>query len=72
MYVHPGKKDHANTQLVRALVGTMWISMDILIVQRPVMPKRAGTSGSKINDDGVSTLEQACGGRYSGSLKLSC
>ena len=61
-------------RLVRALVGTTWISADIreiLTVQHPVMPKRAGTSGLRINDDGVSTLKQACGRRYSGSLKLS-
>ena len=32
---------------------------------------RAGVSGSKINDDGVSTFKQACSERYSGSLKLS-
>ncbi len=44
---------------------------EILIVQRPVAPKCTGASGSKINDDGVSTLKQACSGRYSGSLKLS-
>ena len=44
---------------------------EILIVQRPVTPKRAGASGSKINDDSVSTFKQACSGRYSGSLKLS-
>ena len=43
----------------------------ILTVQRPVTPKRAGASGSKINDDGVSTFKRACSGRYSGSLKLS-
>ena len=29
-----------------------------------------GVSCSKINDYGVSTLKQACGGQYSGSLKL--
>ena len=55
-------------------MGTTRISADIreiLTVQRPVTPKRAGASGSKINDDGVSTLKQACSGRYSGSLKLS-
>ncbi len=43
---------------------------EILIVQCPVTPKRAGASGSKF-DDGVSTLKQACSGRYSGLLKLS-
>ena len=55
-------------------MGTTRISADIreiLTVQRPVTPKRAGASGSKIKDDGVSTLKQACSGRYSGSLKLS-
>ena len=70
----PGEKDRANTRLARALVGTMRISAEIRetsIVQRPVTPKRAGASGSKINDDGVSTFKQACSGRYSGSLKLS-
>ena len=74
MHVYPGEKDRANTRLARALVGTTRISADIreiLTVQRPVTPKRAGASGSKINDDGVSTLKQACSGRYSGSLKLS-
>ena len=44
---------------------------EILTVQRPVTPKCAGASGSKINDDGVSTFKQACSRRYSGSLKLS-
>ena len=70
----PGEKDCANTWLARALVGTTRISAEIreiLTVQRPVTPKRAGASGSKINDDGISTFKQACSGRYSGSLKLS-
>ena len=74
VYYSPGEKDRANTRLAQALVGTMCISAEIreiLIVQCPVMPKRAGASGSKINDDGVSTFKQACSGRYSGSLKLS-
>ena len=74
MYGCPGEKDHANTWLVQALVGTTRISADIreiLIVQRPITPKRAGASGSRINDDGVSTSKQACSRRYSGSLKLS-
>ena len=44
---------------------------EILIIQRPVTPERAGASGSKINDDGISTFKQACSGRYSGSLRLS-
>ena len=55
-------------------MGTTRISADIreiLTAQRPSMPKRAGSSGSRINDDGVSTLKQACSRRYSGSLKLS-
>ena len=55
-------------------MGTTRISAEIreiLTVQRPVTPKRAGASGSKINDDSVSTLNQAYSGRYSGSLKLS-
>ena len=55
-------------------MGTTRISAEIremLTVQRPVTPKRAGASGSKINDDSVSTFKQACSGRYSGSLKLS-
>ena len=71
---YPGEKDRANTRLARALVGTTRISAEIretLIVQRPVTPKRTDASGSKINDDGVSTFKQACSGRYSGSLKLS-
>ena len=71
---YPDEKDRANTQLPRALVGITRISAkicEILIVQCPVRPKCAGASGSKINDDGVSTLKQACSGRYSGSLKLS-
>ena len=70
----PGEKDHANTWLVRGLVGTSRISADIreiLTVQCPVTPKRAGASGSRINDDGVSTLKQGCSRQYSGSLKLS-
>ena len=74
MCVYPGEKDHANTRLVQALVGTIRISADIreiLTVQRPVTPKRAGASGSRINDDGVSTLKQACSRRYLGSLNLS-
>ena len=41
----------------------MWIFTD---VQRLVMPKRTGACGSKINDDGVSMLKQACSGQYSG------
>ena len=52
----------------------MRISVEIrkrLTVQRPITPKRAGTSGSKINDDSVLTFKQACSGQYSGSLKLS-
>ena len=72
--VSPGEKDHVNTWLARVLVGTTRISAEIrviLTVQRPVTPKRAGASGSKINDDSVSTFKQACSGRYSGSLKLS-
>ena len=71
---HPGEKDHANTRLVQALVGTTRISADIreiLTVQRPITPKCVGASGSRINDDGVSTLKQACSRRYSGLLKLS-
>ena len=70
----PGEKDHANRRLVQVLVGPMRISMDIreiLTVQRQVTPKRAGASGSKINDNGISMLKQACSRRYSGSLKLS-
>ena len=35
------------------------------------MPKHMGASDSKINNDGVLTLKQACSGRYSGLLKLS-
>ncbi|MCG8625096.1 MAG: hypothetical protein MJE68_24250, partial [Proteobacteria bacterium] len=56
------------------MVGTTQISMEIreiLTVQCPVTPQHAGASGSKINDDGISTFKQACSGRYSGSLKLS-
>ena len=52
----------------------MWISADIRdtpTIQRPAMPKCVDVSGSIINDDGISTLKQACSGRYSGSLKLS-
>ena len=74
VYHSPGEKDCANTRLARALVGRTRISAEIheiLIVQYPVTPKRAGASSSKINDDGVSTFKQACSGRYSGSLKLS-
>ena len=70
----PGEKDHANTRLVRALVGTTQISADIreiLTVQCPVTPKRTGASGSRMNDNGVSTLKQACSRRYSGLLKLT-
>ena len=55
-------------------MGTIRISADIreiLTVQCLVTPKRAGASGSRINDDGVSTFKQACSRRYSGSLKLS-
>ena len=44
---------------------------EILTVQRLVMPKREAVSGSKINDDGVLMLKQACSGKYSGSLKHS-
>ena len=70
----PGEKDHANTLLVRALVGTTRISADIheiLTVLHPVTPKCVGASGSRNNDDGVSMLKQACSRWYSGSLKLS-
>ena len=55
-------------------MGTTRISAEIreiLTVQRRVTPKRAGASGSKINDDSISMFKQACSGRYSGSLKLS-
>ena len=55
-------------------MGTTRISADIreiLTVQRLVMPKHAGASGSRINDNGVSMLKQACSERYSGSFKLS-
>ena len=44
---------------------------EILTVQCQVTPKCAGASGSKINDNRVSTLKQAYSGRYSGSLKFS-
>ena len=74
LYGIPGEKDRANTWLARALVGTKQISAEIreiLTVQRQITPKRAGASGSKMNDDSVSTFKQACSGRYSGSLKLS-
>ena len=43
---------------------------EILTVQRPVTSKCVGASGSKINNDSISTFKQACSGRYSGSLKL--
>ena len=55
-------------------MGTTRISAEIreiLTIQHLVTPKRAGASGSKINDDSVSTFKQACSGRYSGTLKLS-
>ena len=74
LHYTPGEKDHANMRLVQALMGTTRIFTDIreiLTVQRPVTPKRAGASGSRINDYGVSTLKQACSRQYSGSLKLS-
>ena len=74
IHVYPDEKDHANTRLARALVSTTRISAEIreiLTAQRPVTPKRAGASGSKINDDGISTFKKACSRRYSGSLKLS-
>ena len=73
-FASPGEKDRANTWLARALVGTKRISAEIreiLTVQRQVTPKRAGASGSKMSDDSVSTIKQACSGQYSGSLKLS-
>ena len=41
----PGEKDRVNTWLARALVSTTRISAEIreiLTVQRPVTPKRAG------------------------------
>jgi hypothetical protein len=44
---------------------------EIVTVLCQVMPKHAGTSGSKFDDDGISMLKQACSGRYSGTLKLS-
>ena len=58
-----GEKDCANTRLAQALVGTMQISTDIheiVTVQHPVTPKHEDASSSKINNDGVSTLKQAC------------
>ena len=61
-----GEKDCVNT-LAQALVGTTRISAEIheiLTVKRPVMPKRAGTSSSNINDNSVSTFKQACSGQY--------
>ena len=42
-----------------------WISADIrdtLTIQRPATPKCVDASDSIINDDGVSTLKQACSG----------
>ena len=45
--------------------------MRVVTVLRPVMPKCAGTNGSKTNEDDVSMLKLACSGRYSESLKLS-
>ena len=74
LFVYSGETDRTNTWLARALVGTTQISAEIreiLTVQRPVTPQRAGASGSRINDDSVSTFKQACSGRYSGLLKLS-
>ena len=71
--VNPGEKDRVNTRWAWALVSTTRISAEvreILIVQRPVTPKCAGASGSKINNDGVSTFKQTCSGRYLGSLKV--
>ena len=49
-------------------MGTTCISTEvreILIVQCPVTPKHAGASGSKINNDGVSTFKRACSERGS-------
>ena len=42
---------------------------EILTIQCPVTPKRAGASGSKINDDGVSMLKQACNGHLERELE---
>ena len=57
--------------MVSASVGGYNVDIhDILTVQRPVMLKHAGASASKINDNGVSTLKQACSRQYSVLLKL--
>ena len=51
---YPNEKDHANTWLAQALVGTTWISAaricEILTTlnQRLVTPKRAGARGSSL------------------------
>ena len=58
--MYPGEKDRANMWFARLLEGTTWISViihEILTILRPVMPKRAGTSGLKINKDDISTLK---------------
>ena len=55
-------------RLTQALVGTTRIPVqiyEILIAQCLVTPKRAGASGSKFNDYGISTLNQACSKQYS-------
>ena len=59
-HFHPGEKDRANARLARALLGTTrlcTVVCEIITVLRLVMPKRAGTNGSKINDAVISTLK---------------
>ena len=53
-------------------MGTTWISSEHWLFNiQSVTPKQVCISGSKINDNGVSTLKQACSREYSGSLKLN-
>ena len=50
--------------------NTSTVIREILTVLYPVMPKHMGTSGSKINNNGVSTLKLVGSKRYSVVLML--
>ena len=55
----PGEKDHVDVQLPRALVGTTRLRVVVVEIIIILCPMRTGTSGSKINDAGSSTLKLA-------------
>ena len=55
---HPGEKECVNAWLMFAGTTRLCVVVcEIITVLCPVTPKRGVTSGSKINDVGVSTLK---------------